>query len=329
VPSFPDPHHVLAVRGPRPSARRPSSASPMSTDLVLPGAWTSPGANTGSDGLLAHTVLRALPGSTGTTTTEAHTIEVPVGEKPQRTNVTVLLDTSRSMSGPKLLAARQAIVDMDAMCLTPGDTLRVLAFNRSLSEVLPVSKKVGESKAGRGAGRAGKPPREGSLPTYTPASLASALDALEVSGGTKLYDAVLSTLSVMQSDHDAYYTRSAAKFDCVRPRYMQLVVVTDGEDYGSEESLEAVRAYLGTPGEWAVRCEFQACLVGVGASASGELERLGGSLRHVRVIPGSDDAEAIKAAFKRVVDTIKETQVMLVTTLKTVVRTPHGRRGGV
>ena len=77
------------------------------------------------------------------------------------------------------------------------------------------------------------------------------------------------------------------------------------------------------------RCEFQACLVGVGASASGELERLGGSLGHVCVIPGSDDAEAIKAAFKRVVDTIKETQVMLVTTLKTVVRTPHGRRGGV
>ena len=90
----------------------------------------------------------------------------------------------------------------------------------------------------------------------------------------------------------------------------------------------AARARLDRPGVWAARCHFRACLVGVGSSASDALEGLGGGLRHVRVIGGEDGAEAIKAAFKRVVDTIKETLVTLVTTTTTVVKVPGGGGGG-
>jgi hypothetical protein len=133
----------------------------------------------------------------------------------------------------------------------------------------------------------------------------------------------------MQADNDAYHAKASAKYAEVKPRYTQLVVVTDGEDSGdSVASADAVRTRLGAPGAWAARCRFKACLVGVGASASGVLEGLGAGLRHVEVLPVEDGPEAIKGAFKRVVNTIRDTLVTLVTTTSTAVKLPGGGRPG-
>jgi hypothetical protein len=260
--------------------------------------------------------------------------------KPHHTNVVVALDVSGSMAGGKLAAALQCLRDLDAACLKAGDTLSVVTFNQAVTVALPVSKKAkaagagarGGVRAGAGAGagsgaHAGKP--HARLPTYDAVTLSEVLGGVRAGGGTALHDAILHALGSMQADHDAYHAAAAAKYgaDAVRPRCLQLVVVTDGEDGHSAGSAAAVAERLRAPGLWAARSHFRATLVGVGAEAAAALSVCAAGAKHVRVVAGADGGEGIKAAFKRVVEHLQEAVVRVVETKSTVTRVPLPRGG--
>ena len=97
----------------------------------------------------------------------------------------LLLDVSGSMSGSKLAAAKQSIVDLDAEVLLPGDTLTLYTFSNKVQVVMPQSKEV--AVAGEMAG----PRREGALPLYSSESLQGVLRGIVATGGTALYDATM------------------------------------------------------------------------------------------------------------------------------------------
>ncbi len=162
------------------------------------------------------------------------------------------------------------------------------------------------------------------LPTYDAATLAEVLSHVRTGGGTALHDAILAALDAMQADHDAYHARVAAKHgaDAVRPRCLQLVVVTDGEDGHSAGSAAAVAERLRAPGLWAARSHFRATLVGVGAEAAAALAACSARCKHVRVVDAADGGEGIRAAFKRVVEHMQEAVVTTVETTTTATAVP-------
>jgi len=155
---------------------------------------------------------------------------------------------------------------------------------------------------------------------YDAGSLAEVLGGVRAEGGTALHDAMLTALSSMQLEHDAYYTRCASKYEDVKPRFVQLVVVTDGEDVHSVAPAAAVAERLRAPGLWAARAKFQATLVGVGAAAAGALTAVAGGAKHVRVVAGAEGADGLKAAFKRVVEHMREAVVTVTEVQRTVTR---------
>ena len=318
--------------GTRALAVRPPATSP-STALVAAVPRVGSVAVSAASAMAAHSLLGTMPGAVTHTESYVRPPKEVTTKKRHRTNVVVVLDVSRSMAGGKLASACQSILDLVAQCLRPSDTLTVHVFSDELRLLLPVSKLVAGAGGAGGAGCAGAGAggrvKKGGLPTFTASSLAATLGTLCAGGRTKLFDAIVDALDSMEAESDAYHSQAAAKFASVKPRYMQLVVVTDGEDTHSAQSAVSVRARLERPGAWAGRCHFRACLVGVGESASRVLREVGDGLKpHVHVIGGEDGAEGIKAAFKRVVETMKFTLTEVVSTTVTTLKQPAGAGAG-
>lgn len=123
---------------------------------------------------------------------------VPVG-------LGVLLDISDSMFGQRILDARAAVERFLLQLLAPEDAAFVMTFNHT-PHLLTTWVTPGEAAAVR-----------------------SALDTLRPSGGTAIYDTVMTALSVLEQ----------------RPRdRAALVVISDGADTASDTSLRDLRSAL-------------------------------------------------------------------------------------
>ena len=121
---------------------------------------------------------------------------VPVG-------LGVLLDVSDSMFGQRILEARRAVEQFLFTLLNPDDEFFLTAFNHA--------------------------PKTLTSWTNTPAVVSAALDAIHPSGGTAIYDAVISALPQI----DRRNRQRAA-----------LLIISDGADTASDATLRDVRAAL-------------------------------------------------------------------------------------
>jgi Ca-activated chloride channel homolog len=121
---------------------------------------------------------------------------VPVG-------LGVLLDVSDSMFGQRILDARAAVERFLFTLLNPDDEFFLTAFNHAPRTLTPW--------------------------TSTPAVVSEALNALHPSGGTAIYDAVISALPQI----DRRNRQRAA-----------LLIISDGADTASDATLRDVRAAL-------------------------------------------------------------------------------------
>jgi len=121
---------------------------------------------------------------------------VPVG-------LGVLLDVSDSMFGQRMLDARTAIERFLLTLLNPADEFFLTAFNHAPHTLTPW--------------------------TATPSVVSDALNAIRPSGGTAIYDAVISALPQI----DRRNRQRAA-----------LVIISDGADTASDSTLRDVRAAL-------------------------------------------------------------------------------------
>ena len=121
---------------------------------------------------------------------------VPVG-------LGVLLDVSDSMFGQRILEARRAVEQFLFTLLNPDDEFFLTAFNHA--------------------------PKTLTAWTSTPAVVSAALDAIHPSGGTAIYDAVISALPQI----DRRNRQRAA-----------LLIISDGADTASDATLRDVRAAL-------------------------------------------------------------------------------------
>jgi VWFA-related protein len=117
----------------------------------------------------------------------------------------LLLDVSDSMFGQRIRDARAAVERFLLELLAPEDALFVMAFNHQPRVLTPWTA------------------------TTESGTVKSALDLLRPSGGTAIYDAVLSSLPMI--DH--------------RPRdRAAVVIISDGADTASDASLRDVRSAL-------------------------------------------------------------------------------------
>lgn len=115
----------------------------------------------------------------------------------------LLLDISDSMFGQRILDARAAVGRFLLELLAPDDVFFVMAFNHAPHLLTPW--------------------------TSDPAAVRTALDALQASGGTAIYDTVLRALPLIDS----------------RPRdRAALVLISDGADTASDTTLRDLRAAL-------------------------------------------------------------------------------------
>jgi VWFA-related protein len=121
---------------------------------------------------------------------------VPVG-------LGVLLDVSDSMFGQRIVDARTAVESFLFTLLNPDDEFFVTAFNHAPRTLTPW--------------------------TATPSVVSDALNALRPSGGTAIYDAVI---SVMPQVNRRNRQRAA------------LLIISDGADTASDASLRDVRGAL-------------------------------------------------------------------------------------
>jgi Ca-activated chloride channel family protein len=121
---------------------------------------------------------------------------VPVG-------LGVLLDVSDSMFGQRIVDARTAVERFLFTLLNPADEFFVTAFNHAPHTLTPW--------------------------TTTPAVISDALNALRPSGGTAIYDAVISAMPQI----DRRNRQRAA-----------LLIISDGADTASDASLRDVRGAL-------------------------------------------------------------------------------------
>jgi VWFA-related protein len=121
---------------------------------------------------------------------------VPVG-------LGVLLDVSDSMFGQRIADARAAVERFLFTLLDPSDEFFLTAFNHAPRTLTPW--------------------------TSTPAVVTHALDAIRPSGGTAIYDAVLSVLPQIERRN-----RQRAA----------LVIISDGADTASDATLRDVRSAL-------------------------------------------------------------------------------------
>ena len=115
----------------------------------------------------------------------------------------LLLDVSDSMFGQRILDARAAVARFLLELLAPDDVFFVMAFNHAPRLLTPW--------------------------TSDPAAVRTALDTIQASGGTAIYDTVLRALPLIDS----------------RPRdRAALVLISDGADTASDASLRDLRAAL-------------------------------------------------------------------------------------
>jgi Ca-activated chloride channel family protein len=115
----------------------------------------------------------------------------------------LLLDVSDSMFGQRLRDARTAVARFLLELLSPDDTFFVMAFNHAPHLLTPW--------------------------TSDPATVRTALDTLQPSGGTAIYDTVVRALPLIDG----------------RPRdRAALVVISDGADTASDVTLRDLRAAL-------------------------------------------------------------------------------------
>ena len=115
----------------------------------------------------------------------------------------VLLDVSDSMFGQRIVDAREAVEHFLFTLLNPADEFFLTAFNHAPRTLTPW--------------------------TNTPAVVTEALDALRPSGGTAIYDAVISAMPQIERRN-----RQRAA----------LLIISDGADTASDASLRDVRAAL-------------------------------------------------------------------------------------
>jgi VWFA-related protein len=115
----------------------------------------------------------------------------------------VLLDVSDSMFGRRIVDAREAVERFLFTLLNPADEFFLTAFNHAPRTLTPW--------------------------TSTPAVVSEALDALRPSGGTAIYDAVISAMPQIERRN-----RQRAA----------LLIISDGADTASDASLREVRAAL-------------------------------------------------------------------------------------
>eukprot|EP00028_Trichosphaerium_sp_Am-I-7-wt_P014490 CAMPEP_0168508698 /NCGR_PEP_ID=MMETSP0405-20121227/286_1 /TAXON_ID=498012 /ORGANISM="Trichosphaerium sp, Strain Am-I-7 wt" /LENGTH=297 /DNA_ID=CAMNT_0008525917 /DNA_START=124 /DNA_END=1017 /DNA_ORIENTATION=+ len=132
---------------------------------------------------------------------------------------------------------------------------------------------------------------------------------IKTTGGTRLYDAIDKTMSVMP------YGAKYKKY------HRQLVVLTDGEDNGSRMSYEALKARIKEPG---IK-NFHLILIGVNVSLEYETKlRTLCNKPHFRYLDCGASSEDIKKSFGRakkvvmeyITTTTTETRVSTVTTMK-------------
>jgi VWFA-related protein len=121
---------------------------------------------------------------------------VPVG-------LGLLLDASDSMFGQRIRDARGAVERFLVELLRPSDAFFLMAFNHATRPLTPWTSEAG--------------------------AVPAALDQIHPSGGTSIYDAVLSALPLIESR-----TRERGA----------LVVISDGADTTSDASLRDVRSAL-------------------------------------------------------------------------------------
>ena len=226
-----------------------------------------------------------------------------VSERSERPpfEVTFLLDVSSSMRGEAVDRCKQALLEI-AGILRPVDKLGVRTFSHRLTEVLPLTPKRALRKQ----------------------ELSRMVEAVEATGGTALWDAIVSTLHALRSK--------------ARGVTRKLFILTDGEDMHSTESdFASCSAAVSKPG-FVVEVVLVAVTSGIGGEAQKQLERLGHGNKSYKYKAVSDVGHILEGLrfFRDIVfrettvvqtKTVmrKEVQVKLVPKTKRVVTTTRAR----
>ena len=221
--------------------------------------------------------------------------EMIVKQKRRKTNVIVALDISGSMRGEKMNNAKLELGKLWHL-LDKGDSLTIVTFSGTVSVAMPRRFKC-ELKAGQTKRDT----------QFDEADFRAVIDALKVSHGTALYDAVAAALQL---------TQQACEDDMRKHpdsdwHTFQLLVITDGEDYSSTSATAAsVNNTLLHPGAWAGKCRFSSCFVAIGAQAAHALAQCTAGLKH------SVTVSDIDAGFRRLTETVAQVRTTTVQQLK-------------
>jgi Ca-activated chloride channel family protein len=127
-------------------------------------------------------------------------------------DVTVVVDTSGSMSGKKINAVRQSVVQFISM-LEDRDRLSVVTFNSSINTLSGLSP-LGEKRA----------------------EISRRVSGLIEGGDTTLYDSIIAAYADMDQNGDPKHIRA-------------IVVLTDGQDTASQNGLQDVLNQVGPSSE--------------------------------------------------------------------------------